>query len=74
MCDLQGTPTWHTVSDRYASLQIHLQSLPGAAAQIREQFAVADKVSTKDFGDGEDKVPMGHGLGHFFTEPLAKLH
>jgi len=74
MCGSQGTPTWHTVSDRYASLQIHLQSRPGASAQLREQFAVVDKVSTKDFGGGEDKVRMGHGLDHFFTEPLAKLH
>ena len=40
---------WHTLSDRYGSLQIHLQSLPGAAAQLREQFAVVEKVSLKDF-------------------------
>lgn len=31
---------WHGVLPRYRTSQIHLESFPGAAAQLREQFAV----------------------------------
>ena len=59
---------------KYRTSQIQLESFPGAAAQLREQFAVVEEISPKDFGNAEDKVPMGHRLDHLLAEPLAKLH
>ena len=39
---------WHGVLPRYRTSQIHLESFPGAAAQLREQFAVAEEISPKE--------------------------
>ena len=53
---------------------MHHESFPGAAAQLREQFAVVEKVSAEDLGDREDKMTMRYRLDHLLAEPLAKLH
>ena len=39
---------WHGALPRYRISQIHPESFPGAAAQLREQFAVVEKISPKD--------------------------
>ena len=54
--------------------QLHFERFPSAAAQLREQFAVIEKVSPKDLGHAEDKMPMGHPLYHLLAEPLTRLH
>jgi len=65
---------WYCVFARDEASQIHFKSLPGAAAQLREQFAVIKKISPQDLGNAEDKVPVRDQLDHFPAQPLPKLH
>jgi hypothetical protein len=66
--------TWCGISPRSRTFQIHLESLPGATAQLGKQSSVIKEVPTEDLGDAEDKMSMGHRLDHFLAEPLTELH
>jgi len=65
---------WHGVLLKYRTSQIHLESFPGAEAQLREQFAVVEEISAEDLGDREDKMTMRYCIDHFLAEPLTKIH
>jgi hypothetical protein len=39
-------------------LEKNLQGIPGAAAQIGKKLSIIQKVTTKDFRDTEDKMPV----------------
>lgn len=55
-------------------LEEFFQGFPGETAEIRKQFFILEEIPTKDFGYAEDKMPVGCGLEHFLTKPLAKFH
>jgi hypothetical protein len=66
--------TWHAILPRSPTFEIHLESLPGATAQLGKQVSVIKEIPAEDLGDTEDKMSMGHRLDHFLAEPLTELH
>jgi hypothetical protein len=52
----------HGIFFRHQLLQKHLQSLPGATAQLRKQCAIIEKIKSENLWDaGDDEAPMSQG-------------
>src|SRR5664280_1144386 len=55
-------------------LEKNLQGIPGAAAQIGKKLSIIQKVTTKDFRDTEDKMPVRNLLEYLHAQPLPEFH
>jgi hypothetical protein len=55
-------------------LHENLQGIPGAAAETGKKLSIIQKVPAQDFGEAEDKMPVGNLLENIHTEPLSEFH
>ena len=59
---------------RHGLLDEDFQGFPGTAAEIGKKFSVTKKVTTKDFREAEDKMPVGNLLEDIHAESFTEFN
>ena len=59
---------------RNCILEKSLQGFPGATAEIGQQLPIIQKVTTEDFGDVEDEMPVRDLFEDIHAEPFTEFH
>lgn len=65
--------SWNTGFFAKGKLEKFRQTFYCALAELAQQFAVIEKESAQDSGDGEDILAVGNGIENRFLEVMAEL-
>jgi hypothetical protein len=55
-------------------LEKDLQGFPGTAAEISKKLPIIEKVTTEDFREAKDKMPVGNLLEYIYAQPFPEFH